>query len=383
MQLRIAALVVIAFMCLTVPAWAQQYPDRAPGPQMGPDPAGAPPAPQPQYPDRGSGQQPGPGSQPAGPPPAQPYPPAQQYPPGQQYPDRGPGPPGGPAGPDQPVQPRIPTITPRAETPPPQQPAPPQVPRAPFTLSPPEEAQLDQVLTQWERRNQQIKTFDSQFKRWTYDVVFADPQKPLQPKFVEIGTLRYAAPDKGLFRLDKEERDGKELPIDNARAEHWLCDGKSVFEYVPSQKKVKEHKLPPELQGKAIANSPLPFLFGAEAKNLKQRYFIRLVTPQDVQGQTWLEAHPRFQGDAANFHHAIFIITTQTMLPYALRIVQPNGKDYMVYQFFDSVPNAPWRPFQGDPFRPFTPFGWQMIPDNGPQQQPPPLARRPMSDGRR
>lgn len=257
--------------------------------------------------------------------------------------------------------------------------------KPPFVLSPQEEAQVDQALAQWERRNQQIKTFDSQFKRWSYDVVFADPQKPLQPKFVEIGTLKYAAPDKGLFRLDKEERDGKELPIDNARAEHWVCDGRSVYEYNPAKKQVIEHKLPPELRGKAIANSPLPFLFGAEAKNLKQRYFIRLVTPQDVQGQTWFEAYPRFQGDAANFHRAIFIITTQGMLPYALRIEQPNGKNHMVYQFFDVTVNDKWRMFQGDPFRPFTPFGWQFVPDNvpPPAQQVPPLARRPMTDGRR
>ena len=45
MQLRIAALVVIAFMCLAVPAWAQQYPNQGPGP----DSAGPPPAPQQQY----------------------------------------------------------------------------------------------------------------------------------------------------------------------------------------------------------------------------------------------------------------------------------------------------------------------------------------------
>jgi TIGR03009 family protein len=297
-------------------------------------------------------------------------------------PGRGPGPQGGQAGPDQPVRPRIPTLVPRAaESPAQQTPAPPQAPRPPFTLTPQEEAQVDAVLKQWEQRNIQIKTFDCQFKRWTYDVVFGTADRP---KFVELGVINFATPDRGLFRLDKEEKGGKELPIENARAEHWLCDGKSVWEYVPSQKKVKEHKLPPELRGKAIANSPLPFLFGAEAQRLKQRYFIRLVPP-DVQGHIWLEAYPRFQGDAANFHHAIFIITAQGMSPYALRLVQPNGKDYTVYQFYNVVVNDKWRMFQGDPFRPFTPLGWQLIPDDSPPppQQVPPQARRPAGDYRR
>ncbi len=245
-------------------------------------------------------------------------------------------------------------------------------------LTPQEEVQVDGVLKQWEERNREIKTFDCQFKRWTYDVVFGTPDKP---KFVELGVIKFAAPDRGLFRLDKEEKDGKEVAIDDARAEHWLCDGKSVWEYVPSQKKVKEHKLPPELRGKAIANSPLPFLFGAEAQRLKQRYFVRLVPP-DVQGRIWLEAYPRFQGDAANFHHAIFIITAQGMSPYALRLVLSNGKDYTVYQFFDIVPNDKFRMFQADPFRPFTPWGWQMIRDDSPPpQQVPPQARRPVNGG--
>lgn len=260
--------------------------------------------------------------------------------------------------PNQPVQPRVPVLTPRAPVQRP--PVQPKQPSPPFTLSPQKKAEVNRVLDQWERRNKEIKTFDSQFKRWTYDVVFG---KPDQAKFIELGVIKFAAPDRGLFRLDKEEKDGKEVPIDPARSEHWICDGKAVWEIDAKQKKVKEHKLPPELQGKAIANSPLPFLFGAEAQKLRQRYFIRIVTPPDVQGQIWLETYPRFQQDAANFHHAVFIINAQDMTPHALRLIQPNAKDYTVYQFYDIVVNDSWRFFKSNPFRPSVPLGWQMIPD--------------------
>ncbi len=179
-----------------------------------------------------------------------------------------------------------------------------------------------------------------------------------------------AAPDRGLFRVDSTEKDGKDTPIDDSRAEHWISDGKAIFEFNPTKKQVIEHRLPRELRGKAIADSPLPFLFGAEAKKLKQRYFIRLTTPpSNVQDQIWLEAYPRYQQDAANFHHAQFIITKKTMEPYGLNIVQPNNKDHTAYRFFEIVVNDHLRFFKVDPFRPFTPLGWQKIIDEPPSAQ--------------
>ena len=147
-----------------------------------------------------------------------------------------------------------------------------------------------------------------------------------------------------------------------------------------------EHKLPPELQGKAIADSPLPFLFGAEAQKLKQRYWIRIVTPPDVKDQIWLEAYPRYQQDAANFHHAaVHHHHARGCRRIALKLVQPNGKDYTAYQFFDIVVNDPLRLFKGDPFRAFTPLGWQKIVEEPPPAapSPPPAQRRPAVVGRR
>jgi len=266
--------------------------------------------------------------------------------------------------PDQPVRPQLPTLVPRGQ-PPSAAPAE-AAPRPPFQLSPHEEAQVERVLNLWEQQSREIKTFDCRFKRWIYDVVFGPPN---QAKYIELGVIKYAAPDRGLFRVETTEKDGKEVPIDDSRAEHWICDGKSVFEFAPAKKQLIEHKLPPELQGKAIADTPLPFIFGAEAEKLKQRYFIRLITPPDVKDQIWLEAYPRFQRDAANFQRAQFIITIQGMLPYALRLVQPNGKDYTVYQFYDIVVNDPLQLFRGNPFRPFTPLGWKKIVEEPPATQ--------------
>ena len=313
---------------------------------------------------------------------------AQQYPPRPDY--RQPGP-------DQPVQPQTPRLERRPTAPPtgkyqppnqqypgarqpaPQQPRQPQPQKSysPFNLTPQEQAQVDRALNQWEQRNEKIKTFDCRFKRWRYDVVFGPPDKA---RFIEMGVLKYATPDKGLFRVDTMEQDGKEVKADPKQAEHWMCNGESVFRYDPVQQKVIEYKLPPELHGKAIANSPLPFLFGAQAQTLKQRYWVRIVTPPDAKNEVWMEAYPRYQEDAANFHHAQFIVTMPDMKPFALRLVEPNGKNYTVYQFYKIVVNDPLQFFRGDPFRPYVPQGWQLVVEN-PQ---PAHAQRPApSNGRR
>jgi TIGR03009 family protein len=241
------------------------------------------------------------------------------------------------AGPSQPV----PLSPPTAQ----QQPAPTPQP-APVQLSPQQQANLDWVLSAWQQRSTNVKTFECSFTRWEYDPVFGDPTKP---SFVDEGRIAYRAPDKGLFRVDEPKE----------REERWICDGTSIYQYDFANKCLIQHKLPPELQGKAIVESPLPFIFGADTARLKQRYFLRIVTPPNVQGQeTWLEAYPRFQQDAANFSRAELILTSKNMTPYALQIHAPNGQNRTVYQFRNIVVNDPLAVLK-NPFHPLTPPFWK------------------------
>jgi hypothetical protein len=43
-----------------------------------------------------------------------------------------------------------------------------------------------------------------------------------------------------------------------------------------------------------------------------------------------------------------------------VKIVQTNGKDYVVYQFYDIAINQPTQPGD-DPFHPAMPSGWKKI----------------------
>jgi TIGR03009 family protein len=243
-------------------------------------------------------------------------------------------------------------------------------PAAPFTLNPQEQAQLDWLLARWEQEGAKVKTFECDFTRFDWDPVWrAD-----RPMHVVQGELKYAAPDKGMlrvkgelvdFRWDQGRATGGRF-AEGQMAEHWICNGSSIFEYNFQKKQLIEHKLAPEVKGTAISNSPLPFLFGTKANQLRARYFLRVVTPQGVKDQAWLEAHPRYQADAANFRKATLIIALATMRPSAVESVLPNGKSSTVYQFHNVKANArnlidPFGVWKNNWLFPRTPAGWTRV----------------------
>ncbi len=242
--------------------------------------------------------------------------------------------------------------------------------RAPFgALSREQQESLDLALAEWERRSGGIKSLKCNFTLWEYDGVFGDPAKPKRRE----GELRYKAPDKGLYRV-----------VDETQGEHWVCDGEAIYEFDYEKKELVERPLPPELRGKAISDGPLPFLFGANADKLKQRYFLRLIAaPPGQEDKLCLEAFPRYQQDAANFRRAVLMLTQPDLDPFALQIEMANGKDRTVHQFSEPSINA-MQFLPGDFSKPRVPFGWKkriedaspLPPDDGQRTAvvPPPSA---------
>jgi TIGR03009 family protein len=267
---------------------------------------------------------------------------------------------GQPGQPNQPVNPQIPTL--QRRTPEAAQPAGPPPP--PFILTPAQQAEIDQILNTWELKSKEVKTFDSKFVCFEYDLTFApvaNPKAPPAPISKSQGILKYAMPDKGIYHILYTEKDGKWEPTPPEQVVHWLCDGNSVFQYDYRQNKVIEHPLPPEMKGKAIADGPLPFLFGAEAKKLRDRYYFKKIESNNPTKELWLDAFPKRQADAANFSCAQLELTVPDMVPKAMRLYLPGGKNYNSYVFFETVVNDQLRLFKGNPFQPYTPRGWQKI----------------------
>lgn len=239
-------------------------------------------------------------------------------------------------------------------------------PRAPFVLNPQQQADVDNVLVAWERASEKTKTFKCSFTRWKYDVVFQPDQKPVAE---DQGVLKFAAPDKGLYEVSGD------------RPEKWICNGSAIYQFDYTTKTLREHQLPPELQGKAIADGPLPFIFGAKADKLRQRYFIRLATPADVaRDQIWLEAYPRFQQDAAEYQRAVLILTRSSLQPYAIQLFSPGGKEWVTHVFAGQKTNDLLSSIFGDDFwHPRAPSGWRRDVVSSPSTDNPQAPQTPRS----
>jgi len=252
----------------------------------------------------------------------------------------------------------------------------------PFQITPVEQQFVDQILQMWENESSKIDTFNSRFERWEYNPVFG-PGNNI-PMIKSVGHLTYSKPDKGSFKIEEIRRyqpknaNAAATPVDwvlhkEEVGEHWLCDGKAVYEYKHEKKQLVVQPLPPELRGQSIVDGPLPFLFGAEAEKLKRRYWIR--SKQSDPATIWLEAYPRSQADAANYHHVEVMLDRKAMQPKAIQVYMPNNKSRAVYMFDENPTiNGKLNALFGALFNaPRTPLGWTKVVQNlpaGPQPGP-------------
>jgi TIGR03009 family protein len=237
----------------------------------------------------------------------------------------------------------------------------------PTPLSPEQQAALDQLLAAWETRNAAVRTWACTFRKWEYNAWSPADANGERLAFAEsTGELKYAAPDKGLFRVKETKQWSPEARRYETRGgdtgEHWVCNGESIYEFRHSERQLRETKLPAEMRGKAISDGPLPFVFGAKADTLKKRYWMRIVTPPDVRDQIWLESLPKFQADAANFSKVELILQARDLMPFAIQIYKPAGQDRDVYQF-DPRTNLIDRGLDmiRDFAKPMTPFGYKYV----------------------
>jgi TIGR03009 family protein len=189
---------------------------------------------------------------------------------------------------------------------------------------------VDDILGYWEARSNKIKTFECGFYRYEYDPVFG-PKDVAKTK--AGGEIKYAQPDKGLFRVTslfsytgpplKEGDEAQYAEQDASFGEHWVSDGIRVFQFDARGKRLIERTLPPEMQGQAIADGPLPFLFGARAQTIMARYWIHGL-PQSGNGKYWLEAVPKSRQDAQNFKMVHIALDETSFLPAVLIVFAPN-----------------------------------------------------------
>jgi TIGR03009 family protein len=243
-------------------------------------------------------------------------------------------------------------------------------------LAPNHQEYLDKLLAYWEHKSSQTNRYKCSFKRWEYDPVFG-PKDTF--KIYSEGVIKYSAPDKGLFRVDKlleyqAPKNPGEQPTyqppkePTSSLDHWICDGQNVYQFDQRQKKLVQNELPPEVRGQAIGKGPLPFLFNAKSDDIKQRFWLHVITPEGTKGEYWLEAVPKTQEDAANFKMIHIIIDEADYLPKAMVLfdtsyIAGTRPSRTTFQFNDrevnfSVLAEQLNLFHREFYEPKVPAGW-------------------------
>lgn len=218
---------------------------------------------------------------------------------------------------------------------------------APFVLSGAEQAEMEQLLAAWEQQSNGTKRLETKFRRWHFDPLAAPAG--VHATWAE-GAIKYGAPDMGLFRVDQLKFfsgivEGKPTykSVDGQFGEHWVCNGKELLEFDRSKKECRIQQLPPEMQGKDILESPLPFVFNLNSARIKERYWVRRV--EAPAGLFVIEAHPKRQADRAQYLFVRIVINDKTFLPQALILYGPNfdpttAAAYDHYEFIDVERNT-------------------------------------------
>jgi TIGR03009 family protein len=250
----------------------------------------------------------------------------------------------------------------------------PQPPAAPdgFQLNQIQQAYLDQVLSSWQNESAKVTIFQCPFERWEFNKAFG-PSNEI-PLNKNKGDLSYQKPDKGSFQIVEvrtwDQAKGDWLEKQDAIGEHWVCDGANVYEYRHDQKQLVVRPIPPAMQGQAIVDGPLPFLFGADAAKLKARYWMRAEQTQDP-NTIMIVAQPKSAADAADYRQVDLRLDRGRMMPQAMQVHLPNG-DRHVYMFeiANATVNGHWQRIVSLFQSPRTPFGWKRVVEDIPPPVP-------------
>lgn len=283
----------------------------------------------------------------------------------------------------------------------------PQPPAWAMNINAAEQKWLDDVLGFWETRSNKVQTFECKFQCWEYNA-FAPPD--IAQKFSK-GVIKYAQPDRGLFRMEElsvyepptpgaaPPDKPKYIAQDKTLGEHWICDGQQIFQFDAVSRKVRVTPIPPQMQGQAIADGPLPFMFGAKAQTIKARYWVRGL--QGPPGKYRLQAVPKSRSDAQNFKMVEIQLDQADYLPEMLQVFDSNNTDRTNYRksyLFTERKTTDDKAspldainilklFEREFYEPKIPTGWKrelqadvvnlMNPPPGAAQRPPQEATRP------
>ncbi len=207
-------------------------------------------------------------------------------------------------------------------------------PPAHYKLSENDQLKLNEFLTHWENFGRGIRQVSCDVHMMEFDggVLQQDSKRPVAHNW---GLFRFKAPNQLLYHIKGEFSYAN---VDSGGAAVWkegqnelkiVLDGKSLTQYDYENKKAVVYPLAEDEQNLDLTmdNGQFPLFFVAKAETLKNRFYLRLVTPEKKQqSEVWIEAFPRYARDAQQFQSIVVILSLKDMQPTYMRKVGVNGK---------------------------------------------------------
>jgi len=240
----------------------------------------------------------------------------------------------------------------------------PQRPEAPELRVAQVDPKLEAILVRWEQESSKIVFLQGKHYRQELNKVFCQEKR-------SEGAFFFQAPDRGRFEMQGiEPQKGQVAKILNpanqqpyelaaGTDECWICNGMNVLQINHAEKQFEEMEIPEEMRGKNIVQSPLPFLFGMKAEEAKRRFELRL--HEETATTYTIDAKPLQEIDARNYQYARIVLDKRTMVPTAVKLIDPAGTINTNYFFRDVEVNPTKNAFvswvggifgKGNPFQP-------------------------------
>lgn len=213
--------------------------------------------------------------------------------------------------------------------------------------------EMKDTLQQWEERTKDINTLYCPITRTEFDKVFGKETR-------WMGKIYFENPDKG--RIDFQAADAERMKVRPGRQmqggapfnviagtpTQWICTGKMIYIKDLSSKTYDRVQIPPQMQGKNITHSPLPFIFGMKADDAIARFKLTFGSFHNPDGAKKDEsgnplrklihivANPKDKNVAKEYAQAEILLHPDTFLPLNLRTTDPSWNKETVYSFASS-----------------------------------------------
>lgn len=211
--------------------------------------------------------------------------------------------------------------------------------------------EMEEILKVWETYSVKLEKLEGKFERYQYDYVTKIEKR-------SDGTYYYEAPDKGRMNFvppkqypETETTRNMTFQVKPDYSQSWICTGKEILDVNEDGKTYNRIEIPEQFQGKNIIESPLPFLFGMKAEEVKRRYLLAFGDFHNTkQGKIHIVAAPLLETQRREYLRVEVLLKTQDFLPEAVRLWWASGNGETVYVFNKHATRTlPWipSPFQG------------------------------------